>query len=135
MSQDFISLTKAEVELLRKQLECLEAYLVIYDDEKDDEPRRRVSKPKAGHPQKDRKAPKRKCSVCGSTSHRADSCTERKPNDEEEDGDDDDDIETENGSKEVTRERIQELKDEGLTSLQVAQRLGCRLSDVNKHWI
>jgi hypothetical protein len=65
---------------------------------------------------------KRTCSNCLKSGHRADKC----PDLDDEDG--------ERVFQGVTRDQVQELKDLSKTSLQVAAKLKCRLSDVNKHW-
>jgi hypothetical protein len=98
----------------------------IKGDEEDAEPEQErapqdTRSRKAGMPMS-----QRTCGNCGRKGHRRDSCPNELDNNNEAEGDE--------RFLEVTRDQVQELKDEGLTSLQVAARLKCRIAEVNKHW-
>ena len=69
-----------------------------------------VSKPK---PVPKRKG-KRHCKKCGESGHRSDNCP--------------------NGAGGTMAENIRNLKDEGLSSEEIADRLGLSLTVVNKYW-
>ena len=60
----------------------------------------------------------RRCKKCGETGHRRDNC----PNNQV--AEDDESLE----------DKVQKLKDEGMTSSEVAKELGFTLEKVNKYW-
>jgi hypothetical protein len=68
----------------------------------------------------------RLCKACGEPGHRSDNCPNKRSNSTEKP--------ISGMSAEDMKERIAELKAEGLTSLEVAKELGCTLQLVNRYW-
>jgi hypothetical protein len=76
-------------------------------------------------PGKGKKGPRR-CKACGETGHRSDNCPNKHGRSAEKP--------ISGMSAEDIKERIAELKADGLTSVEVAKELGCTLQLVNRYW-
>jgi hypothetical protein len=68
----------------------------------------------------------RRCKACGEAGHRSDNCPTKKSNSAEKP--------ISGMSAEDIKEKIAELKADGLTSVEVAKELGCTLQLVNRYW-
>ena len=81
-------------------------------------------------PPKDEKK-RKQCGKCQKWGHTGWTCESKKIPKLSDNNDDDDEPPE---KAEVTRDQVQELKDQGLNSLRVAQKLNCTLKAVNEHW-
>jgi hypothetical protein len=68
----------------------------------------------------------RRCKACGEPGHRSDNCPKKGGKSAEKP--------ISGMSAEDIKERIAELKADGLTSVEVAKELGCTLQLVNRYW-
>ena len=80
-------------------------------------------------PPKEKK--EKRCGKCHKLGHTGWTCESKKIPKLSDNNDDDDEPPE---KAEVTRDQVQELKDQGLNSLRVAQKLNCTLKAVNEHW-
>jgi len=122
-----------ERDALKRKLDAIELLLEDYeidDDEEEEaaEPKKQTSKPPKNHPWRGNAIEKtlRKCKNCGKPGHRKDTCPDLNDDAGDEADKDEESV--------ITRAQVQELKDEGMSSLQVAAKLKCKLVDVSKLW-